>query len=65
MKNIIMSIRYENNFSLVCANNNLSSVEFSTSYKNLFVLLFLVRYKLIKEKFKPANRSVHLTENKV
>lgn len=52
MKNIILSIRYENNFSLVSANDNLSSVEFSTSHENIFLLLFLVRIKLLKQKLK-------------
>lgn len=63
MKNIILSIRYENNSSLVSANDNLSSVEFSTSYENIFILLFLVRVKLLKQKMKHLYKRKSIVES--
>lgn len=50
MKKIILSIRHENNLSCVSANDNSSFIEFSTPIANIFVIIFLVNVKLIKEK---------------
>ncbi|MDA3861097.1 MAG: hypothetical protein PF445_07700 [Melioribacteraceae bacterium] len=62
MKRIILSIRYENNLSLVSANDKFTSIEFATAYINIFAILFLVRYKLIKERIKQISK--YLKKNK-
>lgn len=52
MKKITLSIRYENNFSIVSASDNLSVVEFTTEHANVLLLIFLIRVKLLKERVK-------------
>ena len=52
MKKTVLSIRYENSLSLVSAIKNVSTISFITPHKNIFILLFLVKYNLLKEKFK-------------
>jgi len=50
VKKIILSIRFENNLSFITANDKYAKIEFNTSYQNLFVLLMLIKIKLLKEK---------------
>jgi len=52
MKKITLSIRYENNYSIVSASDNLSVIEFSTTHVNFLLLILLVRIKLMKERAK-------------
>lgn len=52
MRNIILSIYRENDLSFVSASDKISQVEFSTEKANIFILLCIVRYKLLKERIK-------------
>jgi len=59
MRKIILSIRYKNNFSMVSANDNISSIEFTTSFSSIFPLMLLIRYKLLKEKIKWVSKYMY------